>query len=85
MSRHPVTPMDEADLAVAAPGGHGPIAVVSGSRSPTTERQIRHAVNNGFEGTRVDPSALVTRAKATIRSAPSKRQPSSSDPQRKSE
>ncbi|NVD42049.1 four-carbon acid sugar kinase family protein [Ensifer sp. HO-A22] len=30
------------------------IAVVSGSVSPTTERQIRHAVDNGFEGIALD-------------------------------
>ena len=34
------------------------IAVVSGSVSPTTERQIRHAVANGFEGIALDPLAL---------------------------
>jgi len=34
------------------------IAVVSGSVSPTTERQIRHALANGFDGIPVDPLAL---------------------------
>ncbi|WDZ80282.1 four-carbon acid sugar kinase family protein (plasmid) [Ensifer adhaerens] len=34
------------------------IAVVSGSVSPTTERQIRHALGNGFEGIALDPLAL---------------------------
>lgn len=34
------------------------IAVVSGSVSPTTERQIRHAVENGFAGIALDPLAL---------------------------
>ncbi|MFC3075208.1 four-carbon acid sugar kinase family protein [Shinella pollutisoli] len=34
------------------------IAVVSGSVSPTTERQIRHALANGFEGIMLDPLAL---------------------------
>ena len=34
------------------------IAVVSGSVSPTTERQIRHALANGFEGVTLDPLAL---------------------------
>lgn len=34
------------------------IAVVSGSVSPTTERQIRHALANGFEGIAIDPLAL---------------------------
>ena len=34
------------------------IAVVSGSVSPTTERQIRHALADGFEGITLDPLAL---------------------------
>jgi len=34
------------------------IAVVSGSVSPTTERQIRHALDNGFDGAALDPIAL---------------------------
>ncbi|GAA4165471.1 four-carbon acid sugar kinase family protein [Shinella granuli] len=34
------------------------IAVVSGSVSPTTERQIRHALVNGFDGVTLDPVAL---------------------------
>lgn len=34
------------------------IAVVSGSVSPTTERQIRHALANGFEGVTLDPIVL---------------------------
>jgi uncharacterized protein YgbK (DUF1537 family) len=34
------------------------IAVVSGSVSPTTERQIRHALTNGFGGVKLDPLAL---------------------------
>ena len=34
------------------------IAVVSGSVSPTTERQIRHALAKGFEGIAIDPLAL---------------------------
>jgi uncharacterized protein YgbK (DUF1537 family) len=34
------------------------IAVVSGSVSPTTERQVRHALANGFEGITLDPVAL---------------------------
>jgi uncharacterized protein YgbK (DUF1537 family) len=36
----------------------GPIAVVSGSVSPTTERQIRYALTQGFQGIAVDPLAL---------------------------
>lgn len=34
------------------------IAVVSGSVSPTTERQINHALANGFEGLTLDPLAM---------------------------
>jgi uncharacterized protein YgbK (DUF1537 family) len=34
------------------------ISVVSGSVSPTTERQIRHALANGFEGVTLDPISL---------------------------
>jgi uncharacterized protein YgbK (DUF1537 family) len=34
------------------------IAVVSGSVSPTTERQITHALANGFTGVTLDPLAL---------------------------
>jgi 3-oxoisoapionate kinase len=34
------------------------IAVVSGSVSPTTERQIRHALANGFKGITLDPIKL---------------------------
>ncbi|RIX97571.1 four-carbon acid sugar kinase family protein [Aureimonas flava] len=37
----------------------GRISVVSGSCSPTTERQIRHAGANGFETIALDPRALV--------------------------
>jgi uncharacterized protein YgbK (DUF1537 family) len=36
------------------------IAVVSGSVSPTTERQIDHALANGFEGVALDPLELVS-------------------------
>ncbi|TBY10284.1 four-carbon acid sugar kinase family protein [Rhizobium laguerreae] len=36
------------------------LAVVSGSVSPTTERQIRTAVDNGFESIALDPLALVS-------------------------
>jgi 3-oxoisoapionate kinase len=34
------------------------IVVVSGSVSPTTERQIRHAISNGFGGVALDPFLL---------------------------
>jgi uncharacterized protein YgbK (DUF1537 family) len=44
--------------AFAPPGPVDRIAVVSGSVSPTTERQIRHAMENGFEGIGLDAVAL---------------------------
>ena len=34
--------------------------VISGSCSPTTERQIKHALNNGYEGVAVDPTELLS-------------------------
>lgn len=42
------------------PGAADRIAVVSGSCSPTTERQIRHAMSDGFDGIEVDPIELVS-------------------------
>ncbi|MEZ2132034.1 MULTISPECIES: four-carbon acid sugar kinase family protein [unclassified Sinorhizobium] len=42
-----------------SPGKVDRLAVVSGSVSPTTERQIRHAIDDGFEGIGVDPLSLV--------------------------
>lgn len=36
------------------------LAVVSGSVSPTTERQIRSALGDGFDGIALDPLALVS-------------------------
>lgn len=43
----------------AEPGKVDRLAVVSGSVSPTTERQIRNATENGFDGIAVDPLDLV--------------------------
>lgn len=48
---------DRVDFTNAGPVDR--IAVVSGSVSPTTERQIRHALANGFDGVTLDPLALV--------------------------
>lgn len=42
----------------ASPGKVDRIAVVSGSVSPTTERQIRHAGQNGFDLLPIDPLGL---------------------------
>lgn len=42
----------------AAAGAVDRIAVVSGSVSPTTERQIRHALSDGFDGITLDPLTL---------------------------
>ncbi|MER9728473.1 four-carbon acid sugar kinase family protein [Mesorhizobium sp. M0217] len=44
------------------PGAADRIAVVSGSCSSTTERQIRHALTDGFDGIEVDPVELVSEA-----------------------
>ncbi|MBB3978397.1 uncharacterized protein YgbK (DUF1537 family) [Rhizobium azooxidifex] len=43
----------------ADPGKVDRLAVVSGSVSPTTERQIRTAVADGFDGIDLDPVSLV--------------------------
>ncbi|RUU02949.1 four-carbon acid sugar kinase family protein [Mesorhizobium sp. USDA-HM6] len=53
------------------PGAADRIAVVSGSCSPTTERQIRHAMGDGFDGIEVDPIELVSERseEATARAA----------------
>ncbi|MGN8117051.1 four-carbon acid sugar kinase family protein [Labrys sp. 22185] len=53
----------------AAPGIADRIAVVSGSCSPTTERQIRHATANGFDGVALDPRALISHGEAAIAEA----------------
>ncbi|WP_158816616.1 four-carbon acid sugar kinase family protein [Methylocapsa sp. S129] len=45
------------------------IAVVSGSCSPTTERQIRHAIANGFDGVALDPRELASGEAAPISNA----------------
>ncbi|UVK40375.1 four-carbon acid sugar kinase family protein [Mesorhizobium sp. AR10] len=46
------------------PGAADRMAVVSGSCSPTTERQIQHALTDGFDGIEVDPVELVSEASA---------------------
>jgi uncharacterized protein YgbK (DUF1537 family) len=48
----------EAPACFTPPGRANRIAVVSGSCSPTTERQIRHAVDHGFAGIGLDPQKL---------------------------
>ncbi|MER9015537.1 four-carbon acid sugar kinase family protein [Mesorhizobium sp. M0898] len=48
--------------AFSPPGAADRIAVVSGSCSPTTERQIRHALADGFDGIELDPVELVSEA-----------------------
>jgi 3-oxoisoapionate kinase len=50
----------------SAPGPADRIAVVSGSCSATTERQIRHAEANGFDGFAIDPRALASGETAPI-------------------
>ncbi len=57
----------------ASPGKVDRIAVVSGSVSPTTERQIRHAGQNGFDLLPVDPLALIgEQATSTLEEATQK-------------
>ena len=51
-----------AEPSFSPPGAADRIAVVSGSCSPTTERQIRHALTDGFDGVEVDPVELVSEA-----------------------
>jgi len=59
-----------ADGRIAGKADFAPLAkadrviAVSGSVSPTTERQIRHALDNGFEGLRADPLELAGEARA---------------------
>jgi uncharacterized protein YgbK (DUF1537 family) len=46
------------------------LAVVSGSVSPTTERQIGHALANGFDGISLDPLELISeRGEAAVEQA----------------
>ncbi|ESW88038.1 Hrp-dependent type III effector protein [Mesorhizobium sp. LSJC269B00] len=51
-----------AEPGFSPPGAADRIAVVSGSCSPTTERQIRHALTDGFDGIEVDPVELISEA-----------------------
>jgi len=50
----------------APPGVADRVAVVSGSCSPTTERQIRHATAHGFDGVALDPRDLIGGSEAAI-------------------
>lgn len=47
------------DAAFESPGAVDRVAVVSGSCSPTTARQIEHALAHGFDGIAVDPRLLM--------------------------
>ena len=58
------TPLAGYDGRFEPPGGRGPIAAVSGSCSPTTSRQIRHALANGFTGVPVDAARLSGKGEA---------------------
>ena len=60
------TPLAGAVREIPGPGSRGPIAVVSGSCSPTTERQIRHALANGFDGIHVEPGAFLRDQDAAV-------------------
>lgn len=50
----------KASASFQPPGAADRVAVVSGSCSPTTERQIRQAFTDGFDGIEVDPVELVS-------------------------
>lgn len=51
------------------PGPVDRLVVVSGSCSPATERQIRWALANGFEGVRVDPAEVRSARQAITETA----------------
>jgi uncharacterized protein YgbK (DUF1537 family) len=60
----------EAPQDFPSPGPVDRLAVVSGSVSPTTERQIRHALDNGFRGIALDPLEIsVENADAVVAKA----------------
>ena len=61
--------LTDAGVIFDPPGAVARIAVVSGSCSPTTERQIRHAEANGFDGIALDPRELASGAQAPIDAA----------------
>ena len=54
------TPVSGGEKAFPPPGSRGPVAAVSGSCSATTERQIAHAIKNGFDGIAVDAARLIS-------------------------
>jgi 3-oxoisoapionate kinase len=60
------------DATFAPPGPVERIAVVSGSCSPTTERQIRFAQANGFDAFPIDPRALASGQSEAIVNATAK-------------
>lgn len=59
------TPLAAARVHFPPPGSRGPVAAVSGSVSPTTERQIAHACEHGFGAVALDPLALTEGSAAT--------------------
>ncbi|WP_085027275.1 four-carbon acid sugar kinase family protein [Ensifer aridi] len=52
--------------AFTPPGPVDRIAVVSGSVSPTTERQIRHALEHGFDGIALDAVAFAAAEEGSV-------------------
>ena len=54
------TPLSGGRCDFVGPGSRGPIAVVSGSCSPTTASQIQNALQHGFAGIAVDALRLST-------------------------
>ena len=63
------TPLSGGTADYKAPGSRGPIAVVSGSCSATTERQIRAALADGFEGIPIDGGRLLAGDDSVIQTA----------------
>jgi len=56
------TPLAGRNRLFHEPGSRGPIAVVSGSMSPTTERQIRFSADRGFAPISVSATQLISPA-----------------------
>jgi 3-oxoisoapionate kinase len=54
------------EASFSSPGPVDRLAVVSGSCSPTTERQIRNAEANGFDAIALDPRALASGNRASV-------------------
>jgi 3-oxoisoapionate kinase len=63
------TPLSGGTASYPRPGTRGPIAVVSGSCSATTERQIHAALKSGFAGIALDGKRLIEGDEAAMADA----------------